>query len=51
MEFTILEPNTEYKIFVSAESVVPYKPRQRISDNNVRSITIKTAENLNLKGS
>lgn len=51
LEFTLLKSNTDYKVFAAAESVVPYQPRQRIPDNDVKQISLKTGQNLNLKDS
>lgn len=48
--FTLLKADTNYRVFVTAECVVPYKPRQRIPDEAVRSVEVKTGVNLNLKG-
>ncbi len=30
--------------------MVPYQPRQRVPDSEVQSMSVKTAQNLNLKG-
>lgn len=51
LEFTLLEANTSYSVFMTAENVVPYQPRQRIADADVQSLEIKTGVNLNLKDS
>lgn len=51
LEFTLLQSDTSYKVYVTAESLVPYEPRQRMPDTEVRSILIKTGQNLNLKDS
>jgi hypothetical protein len=36
---------------VAAESVVPYQPREKTPDNDVKFISVKTGQNLNLKDS
>lgn len=45
-----MDADTDYKVYVTAECVVPYEPRQRIPDSSVQSVAVKTGQNLNLKG-
>lgn len=51
LEFSLLESNKEYKVYVAAESVVPYQPREKTADADVKFVSVKTGENLNLKDS
>lgn len=48
MNFTALTGKTDYKIFITAECVLPYIPRVRLSDNQIRIVEGTTPENLNL---
>ena len=51
LEFTLLNPNTSYSIFVSAEGVVPYSPRLQLPDAQVQRKDVRTAVNMNLMNS
>lgn len=51
LEFTLLSSDTDYSIFVSAESVVPYNPRLRVPNEDVEQKDVKTGMNLNLMNS
>lgn len=51
LSFSLLKSDTNYSLFVSAESVVPYKPRLRIPDSDVERMDVRTGSNLNLMNS
>ena len=48
LTFTLLSDSTNYTVFFTAECVLPYEPRIRIEDDEVRQVNFKTRKNLNL---
>ena len=48
MDFTLLEGEKNYTIFVTAECVLPYEPRVRLDDSQIAKKEVETHKNLNL---
>lgn len=49
LTFTLLDDNSTYTVYITAECVLPFTPRIRLSDAEVLSVVIATKLNLNLK--
>jgi hypothetical protein len=48
LSFTLLNDNSSYTVFISAECVLPFKPRLALGDSEVLSVGLQTKVNLNL---
>jgi len=48
MTFTLLNDNTSYTIFVTAECLLPFQPRLSLDNNQILSQKVTTQVNLNL---
>lgn len=48
LSFTLLNDNTNYTVFVSAECVLPFTPRLALNDSEVLELQVTTKVNLNL---
>jgi hypothetical protein len=48
ISFSLLNDQSQYKIFVSAQSPMPFPPRLSLADSNVMTSTFKTPANPNL---
>lgn len=48
LTFSLLNDNTTYSIYISAECVLPFQPRLRLDDSAILSAQVTTPLNLNL---
>jgi hypothetical protein len=48
LTFTLLNDNSSYTVFISAECVLPFTPRLAFSNSDVLSVQVQTKVNLNL---
>ena len=49
LDFNLLDEDSDYVVYVTAESVVPFATRSRLADSDTVSINVKTKRNMNLK--
>lgn len=45
--FTLLDGETNYSIFITAECILPYVPKLKLEDANVKRIDVTTHKNYN----
>ena len=49
LTFTALSQDTEYLVCVSAEAVIPFRPRLKLKNKEVSCVSLKTKVDLNRK--
>ena len=47
MTFTLLDGESNYSIFITAECILPYVPKLKLEDANVKKIDVRTPKNYN----